>query len=565
MKFIQLLTLFLLFASSSAWANVDSLILSLEHTSDDKQRLDTYILIGKNYVHKDAQLALFWTNKAEKLARNMTNNYGLYTSIKLRSEIYMEINEADSALTLLHSLFDKNLVQSSLDSADTYNLIGVTLQSVGRIDEALEQLNLALEIYREQDSKAGLTIIKINMGNCFYEAGRTQEALNNFKEAYEMALELQDEAKFSAAFLNYAMLTLYLEGDTEKVDQLLTKVKDSPFIQKNENILAVFYQNLAVYYSQVEDWKSAENHYKQALTTAQNSGHKIDAGIYTGLGQIYVHQKKYAEALLQYNLAKSHSTKTSELRLIYNDLANLYAQLENLDSAQHYWQLTYELVRKQENEKTQELVLKSKNNLELIKKENEIELLAARTKSEQLQNRINLVIIFGLIVLIALIILITYLLLQRKKKELVLKDKELQLKKQKLTSLSLRINQKNQVLKDFESTVSEEEDKSSPLVNDAKMALKNSLRIDEDWEEFELFFNDLHSGFYDELKKRYPNLSNNELKICTLSKLRFSLKEIAQTLFLSVDSVKSARYRIRKKLNMEKGEDLSDFLNNLNI
>lgn len=563
MKFLLLLLLTFLFFSSQTWANIDSLQLSLKQEKNPQKRIDTYILLGKNYTQKNAQQALFWSNKAEKEAKAIPYKAGLYESYKLRSEILMGMDQIDSALVLIQLIVDQELISSTLERADIYNLKGVTLLSAGRIEEAMEQFNLALKIYRTEDSKTGLLLIMINLGNCFYEAGRAQEALNYFKDAYELALELEDKDKFPAALLNYAMLSLYLEQDTEKVDQLLKGIEQNNFIQENEYILSAFYQNLAVFYTQVEGWENAEKYYKSALQLAENSGLSIDAGIHSGLGQVYLHQKNYTWAIDNYNKALELSTKHSELRLIYNDLAQLYAQLNNIDSAQHYWELTYEEMRKQEEENSQALVLKSKNNLELIKKENEIALLAANAKSEQLQKRINLVIIIALIIFIVLIIQVAYLILQRKKKELVLKDQELELKKQKLTSLSLRINQKNQVLKEFESTVSEQEEKISPIVNDAKIALKNSLRIDEDWKEFELYFNDLNSGFYDKLKSSYPDLTNNELKICSLSKLRFTLKEIAQTLFLSVDSVKSARYRIRKKLKMEKGEDLSDFLNQL--
>ncbi|MDX1447062.1 tetratricopeptide repeat protein [Lishizhenia sp.] len=537
--------------------------LSLEQEKNPKKRIDTYILIGKNYTQKNAQQALFWSNKAEKEAKAIPYQAGLYESYKLRSEILMEMNQIDSSLALIEFIVEQELIASTLERADIYNLKGVTLLNAGRIEEAMEQFNLALKIYRSENSKTGVLLIMINLGNCFYEAGRAQEALNYFKDAYELALELEDKKKFPVALLNYAMLSLYLEEDTEKVDQLLKGIQQNSFIQDNEYILSSFYQNLAVFYTQVERWGKAEEHYKLALQTLAASGLSIDAGIHSGLGQVYLHQKNYPRAIENYNKALELSTKHSQFRLIYNDLARLYAQLNNIDSAEHYWELTYEEMRKQEEENAQALVLKSKNNLELIKKENEIALLAANAKSEQLQKRINLVIIIALIIFIALVIQVAYLILQRKKKELILKDQELELKKQKLTSLSLRINQKNQVLKEFEATVSKQEEKISPIVNDAKIALKNSLRIDEDWKEFELYFNDLNSGFYDKLKSSYPDLTNNELKICSLSKLRFTLKEIAQTLFLSVDSVKSARYRIRKKLKMEKGEDLSDFLNQL--
>jgi len=93
--------------------------------------------------------------------------------------------------------------------------------------------------------------------------------------------------------------------------------------------------------------------------------------------------------------------------------------------------------------------------------------------------------------------------------------------------------------------------------------LKKSLKLDKDWQQFEIYLNDLHAGFYSNLKAKHPNLTKTELRVCSLSKLRYSLKESAQTLSISPDSVKSARYRVKKKLELTGEQDLSDFLNSL--
>ena len=561
-KSIYLLT-FLLNLSFQAFANSDSLLLVLKENSNSPELVEAYLQQGEEFLGTNAEMALHWIFKAENLSIKLNNIEGRYKSLKKKSEILLSLQEEDSAIVILNSILNQKLASSTLDSADIYNQLGVSHQSKGNIDKAFIALNKALELYNKESSMLGIIIVNINMGNCFYEAGKAEEALANFKEAYDLAIKLKDKEKFTVALMNYAMILLYVQQDTVKVSELLKELKYNTFVQNNPDVLSAFHQNLGVYFTQIEAWDKAQENYLLALEVIKNSDVQKDPGIYTGLGQVSKHNGNYQKALDYFNLAKLHYRNNYGLKLIYYELAQIHHTLNNQDSSQYYWQLTHNKMQLLANEKTEELVLKSKNNLEIIKKDNEINLLAAQKQTEELQNKIKLIIIITLTLLLGLLVSIGFLLFQKKKKQLELKDQELQLKKQKLTSLSLRINQKNQVLKEFESTVSNQEEEISPMVNDAKMALKNSLRIDEDWKEFELYFNDLNSGFYDKLKKSYPELTNNELKICSLSKLRFTLKEIAQTLYLSVDSVKSARYRIRKKLKMEKGQDLSDFLNKL--
>jgi len=62
------------------------------------------------------------------------------------------------------------------------------------------------------------------------------------------------------------------------------------------------------------------------------------------------------------------------------------------------------------------------------------------------------------------------------------------------------------------------------------------------------------------LKKEYPNLSSNDLRICTLLRQNLSTKEVAQNLAIGADSANKARYRIRKKLGLSRKYDLIQFI-----
>ena len=62
------------------------------------------------------------------------------------------------------------------------------------------------------------------------------------------------------------------------------------------------------------------------------------------------------------------------------------------------------------------------------------------------------------------------------------------------------------------------------------------------------------------LKRDFPKLTSNDLRICTLLRYNLSTKEVAQHLAIGPGSVNKARYRIRMKLNLSKGEGLIHFL-----
>ena len=80
------------------------------------------------------------------------------------------------------------------------------------------------------------------------------------------------------------------------------------------------------------------------------------------------------------------------------------------------------------------------------------------------------------------------------------------------------------------------------------------------WEEFEVRFQEVYTGFYKNLRERYPDLTNNEVRLCAFFKLNMTTKEIAAITYQSLNSIKVARYRLRKKLDISKEENMTAFL-----
>jgi DNA-binding CsgD family transcriptional regulator len=70
----------------------------------------------------------------------------------------------------------------------------------------------------------------------------------------------------------------------------------------------------------------------------------------------------------------------------------------------------------------------------------------------------------------------------------------------------------------------------------------------------------VHKDFFTNLKKKYPDLSSGELRLSALIRLNLNLKESATLLNIAPDSVKTARHRLRKKLNLPEDSNLTDYL-----
>jgi DNA-binding CsgD family transcriptional regulator len=89
--------------------------------------------------------------------------------------------------------------------------------------------------------------------------------------------------------------------------------------------------------------------------------------------------------------------------------------------------------------------------------------------------------------------------------------------------------------------------------------------LDQEWENFTLHFDKVHSDFISALKEKHPGISNNEIKLCAYLRMNLSTKEIAQLMNISVRGVEVSRYRLRKKLMLATEVSLFDYLINVQV
>jgi DNA-directed RNA polymerase specialized sigma24 family protein len=90
--------------------------------------------------------------------------------------------------------------------------------------------------------------------------------------------------------------------------------------------------------------------------------------------------------------------------------------------------------------------------------------------------------------------------------------------------------------------------------------IDTTLRLQEDWRQFEYHFDQIHGDFLNRLREHFHDLTPNEQKLCALLRLNLSTKEISNLMSISLRGVEIARYRLRKKLGLDLGQNLSKFI-----
>jgi len=566
-KTIQTILLLGLSIIAFAKPNTDSLLVALDHATNDSQRFDIYLGLAETQEKSSLSEAINWLNRAEIIANKENNISQKKQIIRTKGFLYQQYEQTDSSIVYFRKYLSPRYPKTGIDSAQIYNKFGVYYLSLENPDSALFYLNLGAKIHQHINDTIGLINMLNNMGSAFINKGDLIQAKNYFEQAYFIGLKLEDYKNFAVLQSNYLGIQYMLGKDPDELLKLIQKTFKHLSLNNNIDLQANVYVNMGtVFLDQYQDLEKAEELYTKALKIYASSDYKTDPTIYHGLGNVYKEKKQYPRAIQFYHQSLALGGELFTSNLTYIKLAEIHTNIGNSDSTAYYYLEVIKWQKENQIKHSEEQRLKAIKFLEVVKKESQITALENQHKIDVLKENRSRILLGSTLFIFLFALTIFILLLNRKKREAALQNAALQLKNKDLVNLSLHINEKNQILKAFEEKIEADKNKTTTdqtLYTEVQNTLKKSLKLDEDWQQFEIYLNDLHAGFYANLKAKHPNLTKTELRVCSLSKLRYSLKESAQTLSISSDSVKSARYRVKKKMELTAEQDLADYLNNL--
>ncbi len=155
------------------------------------------------------------------------------------------------------------------------------------------------------------------------------------------------------------------------------------------------------------------------------------------------------------------------------------------------------------------------------------------------------------------------------KKQYHINIAELESNKRKLTSNALFLEKKDETLRTLRKILLEMKshegyDVSKKLFSATKLA-EQSIKIDNNWESFRYFFEQVFPSFNKVLIKRYPELNPNERRILSYIKMGLTDKEASRLLAINTASFQKSKYRLKKKLNIRQEGSLNDIVQDLDL
>ncbi len=131
-------------------------------------------------------------------------------------------------------------------------------------------------------------------------------------------------------------------------------------------------------------------------------------------------------------------------------------------------------------------------------------------------------------------------------------------KNRELAVTTMSLIKKNEFLTKVKDELKEYE-KTGKVQSVIKTIDKN-ISEEDNWKFFKKAFSNADKDFFKKIKSRHPELTSNDLKLCAYLRLNLSSKEIAPLLNISVKSVEIKRYRLRKKMNLDRETNLTEYI-----
>ena len=137
-------------------------------------------------------------------------------------------------------------------------------------------------------------------------------------------------------------------------------------------------------------------------------------------------------------------------------------------------------------------------------------------------------------------------------------------KNSQLASATMHLVQKSEIMmkikNDLKALESDAPHELKRKIQQITRAIESDIQLDNNWEQFEMYFDQVHENFFKRLRTKFPELTPKDQKLCAYLRMNLTTKEIAPLLNISVRGVEISRYRLRKKLGLNSEVNLVTFI-----
>ena len=499
----------------------------------------------------------------------------------------------DSAFLLL-----KEMYEQSLNRKDRLGT-GICLQQMGQIcyylgnyPKALDFHEQADKLFRAEGDRERVAANLDDMGLLYYYNRQIPLARKQYDEALGIYRETGNAGGMADTYGRighlYEKRQLYDSAFLYERQALLQYSKIA-----HKQGMAKIYENMGSIFEDLARYDSSWYYFANSLELYEQAGEEVASiEVVNNLGDIYRKTGRYREAIVQTRKALMLAEKTNDLYekgAAYRDLGKAYDLLHQEDSAYHYLELsrraTLDIYSKENNRQTAFLSVLfdiDKKNDEIVRLENAREITSIVTTA--------------VVIVVVLLVVLGWVIFSRQRMKIrnerlqseqnrqmheaqrglmqvelanrqLQEDRlvqELEVKRKGLTSYTLHVIQKNQLLENLRDRLSflvkEDKRDQKKQLQQLIQQINQNFNHDQYWDEFRETFEQVHQQFFDSLKRHSDDLTGNDLRLLSLIKLNLTSGDIATLLGISTDSLRVSRYRLKKKLNLGVEESLTAFI-----
>ncbi|MBO8432990.1 MAG: tetratricopeptide repeat protein [Bacteroidetes bacterium] len=417
-----------------------------------------------------------------------------------------------------------------------YRYLGILFGDLAQFDQAIGYFDKADECYAQISNKEALATNATNRAVLLYYMGEGDSSVQLFKRLLQDTLLRQRPQTMISLYINLSLATVSEQQRRVYEDSAFMLIERYPDVAGPEYRCALLV-NIANRYHTSGNTDSAILFYKRALENAEEE-HLKNVLIPTlmGLSSCYAQQGNYKDA--------------------YENMVRFY----NLQEEVRGSSTVGEINRKE-------------NSLAINEYQNQ---LAIQAQKMSLQKRMTALVTVS-IALLAIILLVILLYLRQKKKlaETSLQNKELQTQQlqqevdyqnRELSSNMLILSENRsflqQVLTQLEKMRSKG-DLSNTSESELRKMITSHIQSEDEWDSFKIHFEKVHPGFFNTLKEKHPNLTTNDLKLCAYIRIGLNIKQIAQMTAVLPATIKTNRYLLKKKLQIDEDMSIDDYIASL--
>ncbi|MGJ8732782.1 MAG: hypothetical protein ACSHW4_06535 [Cellulophaga sp.] len=522
------------------------ILFSLTSTySQNNRQKENILKTARELAHKNPDSSAYYFNQKIELDLKSRDTISAIKTLKELSILYSHnLNYSKSYDGYWKALLLADKIKENKLTADIYQEIGWLYSFYKRDDKALEYFNKSIKLRKKEFAK--------NESNAHFIASDYFSIVNLHRcnRDYKKATQYLDSCIFYQSKL-YPKITSYyiiaeqayldaVNGDYDLALEKLNRCKEH-YKTKDETYLVVIYSLTADVYRMMKEYDKSILEYKKSISLSENSkshlNYKLKA--YEGLKDIYLDLKNYKEAY--YYLDKATTLNNRIFGITSENSKHLLEIKDN-----------YRLEKEKQEDALQEQLIAN------YEQEDKIWLL----KSIILIILIISLLFYG-------VVLIKQIKNKHKNEKQIIAEKQklktqktnevLELKNKELTQAALRLIEKDEFIAGLHKKI----ESAGETVN--KKVILRALKTfqgtpSKNWTEFEARFTTINQSFYENLRIKFPELSQTDQKICALVRLNFPSKDMSKLLGISVESVHTSRYRLRKKLGLKREDNLEDFI-----